>query len=142
VIVVDTNLFAYLYLPGDQTSHARRALERDSAWAAPLLWRSEFRNVLATAVRTRRMDVGAAIEAMDAAMHLMTGREYSVHSAEVLRLAEESKCSAYDCEYVALAQDLEVPLVTADRRLLRAFPKAVIALAEFGAAKRRAGSPT
>ena len=134
MIVVDTNLFAYLYLPGDQTPHARRALERDAAWAAPLLWRSEFCNVLATAVHTRRVGLGGAIEAMDAATHLMVGREFSVHSADVLRLADASGCSAYDCEYVALARDLGVSLVTADRQLLRAFPEGTVSLTTFGGA--------
>jgi len=41
---------------------------------------------------------------------------------EVFRLALESGCSAYDCEFVAVALDLEIPFVTADRQVLRAFP--------------------
>ena len=37
-----------------------------------------------------------------------------------------SHCSAYDCEFVALALELEVPLVTADRQLLRSFPRIAV----------------
>jgi predicted nucleic acid-binding protein len=51
------------------------------------------------------------------------GREYAVVSQRVvLHLAKESGCSAYDCEFVSLAMDLGIPLVTADRQVLRAFP--------------------
>lgn len=62
---------------------------------------------------------------------MMTGREYTVVVDHVLRLAGGSGCSAYDCEFVGLAQDLGVPLVTADRRVLRAFPSDTVALDVF-----------
>jgi predicted nucleic acid-binding protein len=61
----------------------------------------------------------------------MAGREYTVVTDQVLRLAAESGCSAYDCEFVTVAQDLHVPLVTADRHLLRAFPATAVNLDEF-----------
>ncbi len=47
MIVVDSNVLAYLYLPGEYTAAAEVLLEHDSDWAAPILWRSEFRNILA-----------------------------------------------------------------------------------------------
>ena len=40
----------------------------------------------------------------------------------VLDLVGTSPCSAYDCEFVAAAQQLGVPLVTEDRAILDAFP--------------------
>jgi predicted nucleic acid-binding protein len=46
----------------------------------------------------------------------------------VLELVRDSDCSAYDCEFVALATKLDAKLVTMDRKLLRAFPKRVVAL--------------
>lgn len=51
MIVVDTNIIAYLYLPHDCTDAAERLLIKQPEWAAPLLWRSEFRNVLALYLR-------------------------------------------------------------------------------------------
>jgi predicted nucleic acid-binding protein len=40
----------------------------------------------------------------------------------------DSDCSAYDCEFVALAVQLEIKLVTMDKKLLKSFPQLVVAL--------------
>ena len=61
----------------------------------------------------------------------MRGQEYAVTSLSVLRLAAGSGCSAYDCEFVALAQDLNIPPVTVDRQVLGAFPKETLSLDDF-----------
>ena len=127
MIVVDTNLLVYLYVEGQRTRTAEAVLARDAAWAAPLLWRSEFRNALAGLVRRRALAIEDAIQITREAERAMTGREYTVVSHHVLQLASRSGCSAYECEFVALAQDLDVPLVTADRALRRAFPSETIA---------------
>ncbi|HEU5260767.1 MAG TPA: type II toxin-antitoxin system VapC family toxin [Gemmatimonadales bacterium] len=131
MIVADTNVIAYLFLPGDATPDARRALRRDPEWAAPVLWRSELRNVLAMALRGGGMALADAYEVMELAGGLFSGREYQVDSPLVLRLAAASACSAYDCEFVALAQDLGVPLVTGDRRLRARFARTAVSLRDF-----------
>ena len=51
MIVVDTNVLAYLLITGERSAEAERALRKDPFWAAPLLWRSELRNVLALYMR-------------------------------------------------------------------------------------------
>jgi predicted nucleic acid-binding protein len=125
VIVVDTNVIAYLFVPGDQTSSAEALRRRDAEWAAPLLWRSEFRNVLATLVRLGRIELRVAQAMQEQAERLLAPLEFAVDSATVLGLAAGSKCSAYDCEFVALAEYLDVPLVSADRKLKTQFGKRV-----------------
>ena len=132
MIVVDTNVLAYLLLPGDQTEAARRTLARDPAWAAPLLWRSELRNVLALYVRQQQLPLADAVALQAEAESILVGREYAVESARVLALAEASGRSAYDCEFVAVAQLLGVPLVTSDRQLLGSFPAVAVALRVYG----------
>jgi predicted nucleic acid-binding protein len=131
VIVADTNVLVYFWLPGEWTPAAQRLLAVDPAWAVPLLWRSEFRNVLAAAVRERRYSLADAIAFVQGAEEQMKGRELAVESDDVLRLAVESGCSAYDCEFVALARRLAVPLVTNDRQVLKAFPLDAISLAQY-----------
>jgi predicted nucleic acid-binding protein len=123
-----------LYVGGPHTRHAEAALVRDPDWAAPLLWRSEFRNAVVTSMRQRDLPVEDAIETTEDAEEYMNGREYTIVSHRVLHLAMRSGCSAYDCEFVALAQDLGAVLVTTDRAILRAFPSVAVALAEFARA--------
>ncbi len=122
MIVVDTNVLTYLWLPGPRTSAAEALLRKDPDWHAPLLWRSEFRNVVVGQVRRHRLGLGTAQRIVLEAESQMNGREYGVPSSEVLRRAAESGCSAYDCEFVVLAESLTVPLYTCDEEVLTAFP--------------------
>jgi predicted nucleic acid-binding protein len=131
VIVVDTNVIGYLFLSSDHSLSAERALQKDIEWAAPVLWRSEFRNVLALYMRKNIIDLEQAQIIMNSALKLLKDREYQVPSYEVLRLAAESKCSAYDCEFIVVANDLKVPLVTVDKQLLREFPSVAVSLKSF-----------
>lgn len=131
MIVADTNLLLDLYLAGRGTAQAEAVGARDPVWVAPLLWRSEFRNALAGLVRRQVLGIEDVVEIVREAEHAMLGREYSVLSQHVLRLAARSGCSAYDCEFVALAEDLRVRLVTGDRQVLRAFPALAIAPEAF-----------
>lgn len=128
MIVVDSNVVAYLYLPGDYTEKAELLLEHDADWAAPLLWRSELRNILAGYMRRKTLTFEAARDLQLEAESLLAGAEHEVDSRLVLELVRDSDCSAYDCEYVALAITLGVKLVTMDAKLLRAFPKYAVAL--------------
>ena len=129
MIVVDTNVLAYLWLPGERTPQAEKLLRRDPDWNAPLLWRSEFRNVLAGCLRRGDLDLETALQIADEAEGQMRGREFSVPSSQVLARVAVSDCSAYDCEFVVLAEELSVPLVTSDEKLLRSFPSVARKLA-------------
>jgi predicted nucleic acid-binding protein len=131
VIVADTNLLVYFYVRGQRTPQAEAVLARDAAWVAPVLWRSEFRSALMSLIRSRTLVLDDALRIAEEAERHMRGAEYAVASTRVLPLAAQSGCSAYDCEFVALAQDLQVPFVTTDRRVLAAFPTTAIAPEAF-----------
>jgi predicted nucleic acid-binding protein len=132
MIVVDTNVVAYLLIPGQHTAAARATLTRDPEWAAPMLWRSEFRNVLALYLHKRQLSLRLAVSLEEAAEALLVGREHGAASGEVLALADESGRSAYDCEFIAVARRLRLKLVTSDRPLLASFPEDTVALHVFG----------
>ena len=131
MIVVDTNIITYLFIQGDKTAKAEKALEKDSEWVAPILWRSEFRNVLAFYMRTQNLEFNDAVKIMNEAAHLMNSNEYDVTSLDVLKLTEQSGRSAYDCEFVALAKDLGISLVTSDQKLINSFPNYTISLDDY-----------
>ena len=128
MIVVDSNVLAYLYLPGEYSTAAEALLEQDSDWAAPILWRSEFRNILAGYLRRKAITFEQANSLQREAESLLEGAEFELESHAVLELVRDSDCSAYDCEFIALAMKLDTKLITMDKKLLRAFPKRAIAL--------------
>ena len=130
MIVVDSNVLAYLYLPGENTAYSEALLEREPEWCAPILWRSEFRNILAGCLRRRALTLEQACSLQLEAESLLAGAEFEVDSQAVLQLADASDCSAYDCEFVALAAQLDTTFVTMDKKLLRAFPKHAVSLAD------------
>lgn len=103
----------------------------DSDWIAPLLWASEFRNVLRKYLLAGILSLDDVIAFAETADVLMADRSFAVPSSQVLRLVAVSGCTAYDCEFVALAQSLQVPLVTTDKELLRTFPDRAMHPSEF-----------
>jgi predicted nucleic acid-binding protein len=128
MIVVDSNVLAYLYLPGEYTIVAEALLEHDPDWIAPVLWRSEFRNILAGYLRREELTFEQANALQSEAEDFLAGAEYEVDSRSVLELVRDSECSAYDCEFVALAKKLGAKLVTMDGKVLRSFPGIAVAL--------------
>ena len=135
MIVVDNSVLVYFWLPGDFAELAESAKERDGVWAAPVLWRAEFRNVLAGYLRKKLLTEAEAEAAYSNAQKDLGTQEFTVPTERILKLVLASDCSAYDCEYVALAQDLGVPLVTTDKQVLREFPKFAVSLERFAKQK-------
>jgi predicted nucleic acid-binding protein len=131
VIVVDASVLIYFWLPSAFGDLAEAAKARDGCWAAPLLWRAEFRNVLAGYLRKKLLTEAEVNAAYLNAQKDLGAQEFTVPTERIIKLVLASNCPAYDCEYVALAQDLALPLVTTDKRILREFPKIAVALEEF-----------
>ncbi|MCL4791762.1 MAG: type II toxin-antitoxin system VapC family toxin [Gammaproteobacteria bacterium] len=128
MIVVDSNVLVYLYLPTELSSQAEKLLGIDPEWVAPRLWRSEMRNVLGLYIRQKAITLEQAYRIQTSAETLLADREFDVPSHDVLRLVSQSSCSAYDCEFVALARRLDTKLVTADQKILKAFPDTAVSL--------------
>ena len=127
MIVVDTNVVAYLFLRGEFAARAEAWLRDDRDWAAPLLWRSELRNLLAGYLRRKQLTFEVVREIQREAEALLIGNEHEVDSLRVLELVRDSDCSAYDCEFVSVAMRLGVKLLTADSKVLKAFPQVTVA---------------
>ncbi len=131
MIIVDTNVVVDASVIGPRTASARAAFLKDPEWCAPPLWRSEFRNALALYMRKELLTIDDALKLLAEAESLVEDREFPPDSVRILRLVADSNCSAYDCEFVALAQELSTYLVTSDKRLIRAFPETAVPLETF-----------
>jgi predicted nucleic acid-binding protein len=132
VIVADTNLIAYLLIPGPFTADAEQVFQKDPEWAAPVLWRSELASVLSLYVRTGALTLAGA-EAHFLRAEQLIYPEIEVKHAEVIRLSDTSRCSTYDCEFVWAAHAAGVQVVTSDKKLLAAFPGVAVSLKDFAA---------
>jgi predicted nucleic acid-binding protein len=133
MIVADADLISYFWIDNPLSDLARRVRSRDSTWAVPRLWRSEFRNVLMQHMAFQGMPYSKAVWFARKAEADLRDDEHEVETDDVLKLVEQTGHAAYDCEYVALAQDLGVPLATADRALAEAFPRTAVRMDAFAA---------
>jgi predicted nucleic acid-binding protein len=131
MIVVDSNIIIYVHVYSEKTALALRVLQKDPYWVAPPLWESEFRNVLAGYIRRHILRLDETKLIMKSALQTMESREILPPSDLVLDLVATSDCSAYDCEYVALARHLNVKLLTSDHKILRNFPETATDLGTF-----------
>ena len=131
MIVVDSNVVAYYWVNGPLTDSAERVRQKDPEWHAPVLWRSELRSVLTGYLRVGSLNGAQIARVMGAAEDSFSGREHIVPSDKVFQIAGETRLSAYDCEFVALATILGVPLVTADKAILKAFPQQALSMDAF-----------
>ncbi len=128
MIVVDTSIIAYLYLSSSKSPLAEKLLLIDSVWQVPRLWRSEFRSVVSLYLRKGLLQYDDVLILLHEAEDLLKNNEYDIPSSDIMLLVRSSQCSAYDCEFVALAKCLTVPLVTEDKKRLKAFPETAISL--------------
>jgi predicted nucleic acid-binding protein len=131
MIVADTNVIAYLALPSPYTKLAEQLLETEPEWIAPVLWRSELRNVLAMYMRKSLVSFEGALAIQAELEDFMQGREYDISSLDVLSLVNQSSCSAYDCEFVALARSFQCNLITMDKKLNKSFAETSMLLTGF-----------
>ena len=123
MIVADANIIVYRFIPSSRTDDVISLVNFDAEWAAPILWRSEVRNALSNHMRVGQINKQDAKTMMQLASACLLGGEHAVSDHAVFELVAKSRCSAYDCEYVALAEALGTILVTEDQKLMRAFPK-------------------
>lgn len=110
---------------------AERVWQKDANWIVPPLWQSEFRNILAQFLKHKRLTLPETLALMKEAESILKQKVRDVDSEWVLRLVAQSGCSAYDCEFVTLAQRFNVQFVTADRQILRDFPETAVSPQQF-----------
>jgi predicted nucleic acid-binding protein len=126
MIIVDANLIGTLFIKSRDSALAIQVFEKDPDWYAPLLWQSEVRSIVTGYFRHSLVTLAQARQVMAEAHSLMIDHERPVSSSLVLELVELSKCTSYDCEYVALAEEMSLRLVTFDKEVVREFPEIAV----------------
>lgn len=123
MIFSDANLLIYLFVEGEFTEAAEDVLRKDGDWIVPDLWKHEFRNVLATMINNDQIEKKDAISIFDEAEAQLENQVFPVSSRQIIELSEKSGLSSYDCEFVALALVMDVPLITSDQRIVSVYPE-------------------
>ena len=131
MIVVDTNVIHYCWVRGQNTEIAQAVRQKDPEWHAPILWHSELRNVLTAYLRRGLLTRAQIIGILSIADQALAEREHILSDDLVLDIVASSALTAYDAELVALATALSVPLVTADKGVLKAFPDRALTMETF-----------
>lgn len=130
MIVVDTNILAYLLIEGDKTAFAQELLRRDGDWHSEAFLLVEFSNLLATTTRSGRLPAGEASRLLHAAEVFLDGRMVFVAHTDALDVALRHSTSAYDARFLAAAMIAGRKLITEDARLRAAAPGLTLSLAE------------
>ena len=131
MIVVDTNIIAYMAFSTPQSPKVTALYEMDSDWETVSFWKSEFLSVVSLYFRKRIVTYDEALIAIDYAEKLINVHEHRISPLAVMALIRDSNCSAYDCEFVALALELEAKLITYDREVLKEFPRIALKPEDF-----------
>lgn len=127
--MADVNIVVYLLTDCPQRSLAVKLREIDPNWWLPTLWQHEFLNVLATLARQDYITQSDAHQLWENGLKLFGHREQAPDVRRALDLALRHGISAYDAQYLTLAESLRVRLVTEDRKLQRLFPQRAFPLA-------------
>lgn len=135
MIVADTNLVAYMLIKGQMTQEAEGVRARDRRWVAPALLRSELLSVLAAYVTSGRLDRDEAARFYRRGLSLVSVADRDSDPLAVFDLCKRSGCSSYDAEFVWLAAEMRVPLVTADQGIVQSFPDVAVTMSSFAATR-------
>ena len=118
MIVADANVLTYLLIPQPLTKKAERARSKEKIRVVPQVLPHELLSVVMKYVRAGQISVDEASRTFRRGLAMVEVSIIRIDPSAVLRLAERSGCSTYDCQYVWLANDLGLPLLTEDREVL------------------------
>ena len=131
MIVVDANILIYSLIEGDYSPLVHKLRERDMDWRTTGLCLHEILNVLATYQRRDILTLAQCKKLLEHAERFMKVAQCEMKMNAALAVAAKYTITGYDAQYVALAQSLNVPLITEDRKLREAVPGIAFSMQEF-----------
>src|SRR4030065_2105921 len=131
MIVVDSNIVTARNLTTSLTSEAKQVEEKDPVWIVPVLWRYEFQNILAAAIRAKQIKPEQALDIWEKVSKILVENECEPSASKVIDLVAQYGITAYDGQFIALALEMGMPCVTEDRELQEKFPGIAISMDGF-----------
>jgi len=131
MIVVDSNIVATRNLTSSLTSKSEQVEEKDPVWIVPVLWRYEFQNILASAIRAKQIKPEQALDIWEKVSKILVENECEPSASKVIDLVAQYGITAYDGQFIALALEMGIPCVTEDRELQEKFPGIAISMDGF-----------
>jgi predicted nucleic acid-binding protein len=131
MIVVDSNIVTARNLTSTLTSKAEQVEEKDPVWIVPVLWRYEFQNILATAIKVKQIKPEQALDIWEKVSKILVENECEPSASKVIDLVAQYGITAYDGQFIAVAMEMGIPCVTEDRELQEKFPGIAISMDGF-----------
>ncbi len=131
MIVVDSNVIATRALTSVLGPKAEKVEQKDPVWIVPALWRYEFQNILATAIKARQITPEQALEVWQNVAGILAENESEPSPSKVIDLVAQYGITAYDGQFVALAMEMGIPCITEDRELQKKFPGIALSMDDF-----------
>jgi predicted nucleic acid-binding protein len=131
MIVVDSNIVTARNLTSTLTSKAEQVEEKDPVWIVPVLWRYEFQNILATAIKAKQIKPEQALDIWEKVSKILVENECEPSASKVIDLVTQYGITAYDGQFIAVAMEMGIPCVTEDRELQEKFPGIAISMDGF-----------
>jgi predicted nucleic acid-binding protein len=131
MIVADVNILIYHEVEGPFTAMTKLLRKKDPEWFTSTLWSFEFVNVLTTMMRAKVVKIDRALEVFSAAEAAYADSAIAFSHNTVLNASERYAITGYDAQYIALAEWMGVPCVTADAPLVKKVPHIAVLLSDF-----------
>ncbi len=131
MIVVDANILIYSLIEGDYSPHVYKLREKDADWRTTGLCLHEILNVLATCQRRDVLKPAQCKKLLEHAERFIKVAQCEVKMDAALDVAAKYAITGYDAQYIALAQSLNAPLITEDRKLRDAAPGIAYSMRDF-----------
>jgi predicted nucleic acid-binding protein len=131
MIVVDSNIIAARNLTSALTPRAKQVEQKDPVWIVPYLWRYDFQNILATAIKARQITSAQALDVWQMVSGILIENESEPSAAKVMELVARYGITAYDGQFIALAMDMGVLCVTEDQELQGKFPGMAVSMEDL-----------
>lgn len=131
MIVVDSNIITARNLTSVLTSKAEQVEKKDPVWIVPVLWRYEFQNILATAIKAKQITPEYALDVWQRVAGILAENESEPSPAKVIDLVAKYGITAYDGQFIALAMEMGILCVTEDGELRSKFPRVAVSVDDF-----------